>query len=399
MIAFRGSNNLGEFSNSATTLRQDTCNLRGPCGEVQEFFYERIQAALKALDGKVRSGSKLILTGHSLGETDFIYTDFKFPITRHLIFAIGGAVATLAALFYRRLGFSEVRLITFGSLRVGDPDWRTAFNRAGIQSYQRFVNIGRSSGVIFSGPYDYQDAATDWPPELFNQYVHVGNEVLLDYGNFRGRRSYSKFLHLIEIYGTTMKRRLDGSGLECTAPPPPQPETSILPPPVQTTVMPPPVQTTVMPPPAQTTMMPPPAQTTAPSKPPTTTKKPVPTVMPANSPFPFDLLALVGASNKRQQSAYFSLECVYKSGHDSCGPAPILAGTNWSVANSAGARRPVTVGSKIRLMTEPKGVYCLSVDSYQRNGKYVCHDRRRLRQIPTDASFLLKTRRGEFRLR
>jgi hypothetical protein len=267
MIAFRGSNNLGEFSNSATTLRQDTCNLRGPCGEDQEFFYERIQAALKALDGKVRSGSKLILTGHSLGETDFIYTDFKFPITRHLMFAIGGAVATLAALFYRRLGFSEVRLITFGSLRVGDPDWRTAFNRAGIQSYQRFVNIGRSSGVIFSGPYDYQDAATDWPPELFNQYVHVGNEVLLDYGNFRGRRSYSKFLHLIEIYGTTMKRRLDGSGLECTAPPPPQPETSILPPPVQTTVMPPPVQTTVMPPPAQTTMMPPPAQTTAPSKP------------------------------------------------------------------------------------------------------------------------------------
>ena len=98
-------------------------------------------------------------------------------ITGH---SLGGAIASLAALFLSREGLRVVAVYTFGSPRVGNAAFREQYDRTPV--------VGPSADIMdppgaFLGDISYRViAAGDMVPllpGLFDGYRHVGQEIML----------------------------------------------------------------------------------------------------------------------------------------------------------------------------------------------------------------------------
>jgi hypothetical protein len=109
---------------------------RDGAGKIHNGFADSYDDLKKHILNYVNKNDKIIFTGHSLG----------------------GAIACLASFFFKRDGFN-VTCVTFGQPRVGNDEFKAAFNKLGLKMY-RFVH-----------GYDIVPTI----PRLF--YEHVGNLI------------------------------------------------------------------------------------------------------------------------------------------------------------------------------------------------------------------------------
>lgn len=88
------------------------------------------------------------------------FPDYKLFITGH---SLGGALATLFGYQYSKTIEKEIKIVTFGSPKVGCKEWQKAFNKCDRISYLRFVN--KNDPV---------------PNSPFLNYYHVGTKCELN---------------------------------------------------------------------------------------------------------------------------------------------------------------------------------------------------------------------------
>jgi predicted lipase len=118
VVAFRGTKGIRDFITDAEFFRIPFFVCAGdpePAGAVHAGFLMGVRPVMDAVADSIRSagGSKVFLTGHSLG----------------------AAQAQLAAIILERRGIRVDGVYTFGSPRLGDSAWRDAWGRAGMASY------------------------------------------------------------------------------------------------------------------------------------------------------------------------------------------------------------------------------------------------------------------------
>lgn len=144
-LAFRGSYYAQNWLDDMETFKVK----RNRLGEIHNGvadYWDKIKVeVIKHLDRT----KKLYITGHSLG----------------------GGVGSVAALYLHNAGYKIESLYTFGSLRVGNSEWKKNFQKSGLE-YFRVVNGDDIISKI---------------PKLF--YFHVGREVLIN------RRAFFSWLH------------------------------------------------------------------------------------------------------------------------------------------------------------------------------------------------------------
>ncbi|KAI9013599.1 Alpha/Beta hydrolase protein [Hyaloraphidium curvatum] len=172
---------------------QADCWLEGPCGKIHHGFFNELKERSKRFRYLVNLGLPTLVTGHSLG----------------------AALATVEALLYKRLGSPEVRVVTFGSPRVGDPEFRDHFYQSGISSASRYVNFYvEFNGETRSDTVTHSPAEVMWrfwnPLWPYLYYSHVGNPILMDVTRpeFLGCLTCPGFqLHSMDLYVAELERR------------------------------------------------------------------------------------------------------------------------------------------------------------------------------------------------
>lgn len=151
ILAFRGTE--ADFGDIVSDIKVRMRNFPG-FGSVHDGFadavedvWDKVAATIDRLDGR-----RLWVTGHSLG----------------------AAMATIAAVrIIRRGAIPSINLFTYGSPKVGNGKFATAFAAAPIQHF-RFVNNN--------------DVVTRVPPF---PYQHTGNVIYMNHwGNVRAMTSY-----------------------------------------------------------------------------------------------------------------------------------------------------------------------------------------------------------------
>ncbi|KAI9012455.1 Alpha/Beta hydrolase protein [Hyaloraphidium curvatum] len=158
MIVFKGSEDSEDWADNILGIFRADCNLEGPCGGVHSGWLDEL---------KERSAMHVNM-----------FMDFRTLITG---FSLGGAIATLDGYVHARWGVPEVRIVTFGAPQVGDDDWVAAFGRAGVASYNRYVNVqgGRA------------DPVTNMPG-TFVGYRHVGTYREVEQGASHDMTAYER---------------------------------------------------------------------------------------------------------------------------------------------------------------------------------------------------------------
>lgn len=251
----------------------------------------------------------------------------------------GAATATLAALYYRRQGH-EVRLVTFGSPRVGDSVFfKDAFTSSGIESHHRYVTVEESTKKY--------DIAAAVPPIFSHLFLwsHVPSEeyIALNKDELKQQKLFGLFwtpsfsLHSSKNYVAGAAWNLHKAALSCVADPPPAATT-------QPNV---PIATTAR---------------LAPVK--TTARASAPTVMPTGNAKRFQLRAASFSPSYRD----IRLDCPVNSGEVACKNAKKNVGTKFS-AKIVGNAKKIRVGTVIYLRAAVNLKKCLSIDSYPRNGE------------------------------
>lgn len=133
IIAFTGSEKeLKDWMNDFEVVKVK----REGAGKIHNGFADSYGKIRKYITNYINKSDKVIFTGHSLG----------------------GSLACLASFFFKKEGY-DVTCVSFGQPRVGDNDFKTAFNKLGVKMY-RFVH-----------GYDIVPTI----PRVF--YQHVGNLI------------------------------------------------------------------------------------------------------------------------------------------------------------------------------------------------------------------------------
>jgi triacylglycerol lipase len=177
VIAFRGTE-MRNLEDWKTDLKANLSTERhglNAKSKVHEGFQEAIEHIWENLVVTIlkfrTQKQKLFLTGHSMG----------------------GALATLAALRLTKAGQGVDGIYTYGSPRVGDRDFRSAFNEALADRAFRFVND--------------EDIVTRLPMKVLG-YCHVGQKCRFDAeGNLE--RTMPRQLSLLDYAKEKLEECLD----------------------------------------------------------------------------------------------------------------------------------------------------------------------------------------------
>jgi predicted lipase len=142
-LIFTGSYEIKDWLENTKFVKVHRDNL----GDLHNGFADTWDELRKEVLKRLNPMKKIHLAGHSLG----------------------GAVASIAALYLYNKGYNIESVYSFGSPRAGDYDWKKNFVKSGIE-YYRVVN---------------GDDLVPTMPKLF--YWHVGKEVHIN------RRGFSWF--------------------------------------------------------------------------------------------------------------------------------------------------------------------------------------------------------------
>ena len=145
VLAFRGTTSLANWLLDLDVIKKPlSCGVMVHAGflKAADALLPRIINELLPAGADRASLKPIQITGHSLG----------------------GALASLVALFLQREGWPVQAVYTFASPRVGNPAWRKTYNDSlGEKSYR----------VIAEGD------AVPLVPGVLDSYRHVGQEILL----------------------------------------------------------------------------------------------------------------------------------------------------------------------------------------------------------------------------
>lgn len=150
VLAFRGTRDLKDWAADLRFFKKAIARRirvhEGFLGDADSLLPRVVDYLLPSRLPKT-SCKPLLITGHSLG----------------------GALASLAAYFLQREGFTVRGVYTFASPRVGNPGWRNAYLHSGL--WPKTFRIARAGDAVPHVPGLFQP--------LLDGYRHVGNEILL----------------------------------------------------------------------------------------------------------------------------------------------------------------------------------------------------------------------------
>ena len=178
LIAFRGTMTLGDWLTDAHAIRRVHFHF----GDVHHGFMSLYRSFQQTLLDTVRS---LLPKDQELKGNTNIY------VTGH---SLGGALATLctADLLIEVSKAPIPVCYTFGSPRVGSPDFANSFNRFVAIQYNQKINSSCSVRI-----YHQEDPIPYLPPELMG-FKHVENSWCLD--EAQARRLLKNSAHYIDNY-------------------------------------------------------------------------------------------------------------------------------------------------------------------------------------------------------
>ena len=162
VIAFRGTSFTIEDGFSAQDIMQDIKFNQVPLTNCEDFHHvayvhNEFQEQYESLREFVRSRSTMLLNRYSPSE---------IVITGH---SLGGAVSTLCALDFTRNPIvpnrPQIKVVTFGSPKVGDHIFSVPFNASVKICYRMVVK------------YDPFPNLPPWLPGL--EYEHIGKEIFM----------------------------------------------------------------------------------------------------------------------------------------------------------------------------------------------------------------------------
>lgn len=191
LIAYRGTESrearAGEYGKELLDLLTDLRFYQRPLGpgdkiRVHSGFFEAVEETWSFLRPLLETGKPAVFVGHSLG----------------------GALATYAAHKAHLAGYDVAEVWTFGSPRVGNPDFATAYNEALGEVTYRFAN---ESDVIARLPGRGLSSLGPLP-----EYRHVGKPVVL-WADGRVDSDWNRLVEDFRIEDALIRELLDDGSL------------------------------------------------------------------------------------------------------------------------------------------------------------------------------------------
>ncbi|MBP2110682.1 lipase family protein [Paenibacillus silagei] len=189
IIAWRGSISTNDWLSNMNAAQKKFKYIQEPCMTHRGFtdIYASARNAILSVLGTLSPEKTLYVTGHSLG----------------------GALATLCALdVAANSAFTTPRLYTYGSPRVGDPDFANAFSRY-VRSSYRYANLFDVTTYVPPTVYKLPKQKTKY------YYTHVQTLKSLSFQN-----GSPELNHVIRSYFAVLRKtRPDFTTALCTANP------------------------------------------------------------------------------------------------------------------------------------------------------------------------------------
>ncbi|WP_342546800.1 lipase family protein [Paenibacillus sp. FSL P2-0089] len=189
IIAWRGSISTNDWLSNMNAAQKKFKYIQEPCMTHRGFtdIYASARDAILSVLGTLSPEKTLYVTGHSLG----------------------GALATLCALdVAANSAFTTPRLYTYGSPRVGDPDFANAFSRY-VRSSYRYANLFDVTTYVPPTVYKLPKQKTKY------YYTHVQTLKSLSFQN-----GSPELNHVIRSYFAVLRKtRPDFTTALCTANP------------------------------------------------------------------------------------------------------------------------------------------------------------------------------------
>ncbi|MEK3878413.1 lipase family protein [Paenibacillus sp. FSL M7-0420] len=189
IVAWRGSISTNDWLSNMNAAQKPFQYIKEPCLTHRGFtdIYASAREAILSVLGTLSPEKTLFVTGHSLG----------------------GALATLCALdVAANSAFTAPRLYTYGSPRVGDPDFAKAFSRY-VRSSYRYANLFDVTTYVPPTVYKLPKQKTKY------YYTHVQTLKSLSFQN-----GSPELNHVIRSYFAVLRKtRPDFTTALCAANP------------------------------------------------------------------------------------------------------------------------------------------------------------------------------------
>ncbi|MEK4048258.1 lipase family protein [Paenibacillus sp. FSL H8-0048] len=189
IIAWRGSISTNDWLSNMNAAQKKFKYIQEPCMTHRGFtdIYASARDAILSVLGTLSPEKTLYVTGHSLG----------------------GALATLCTLdIAANSAFTAPRLYTYGSPRVGDPDFAKAFSRY-VRSSYRYANLFDVTTYVPPTVYKLPKQKTKY------YYTHVHTLKTLSFQN-----GSPELNHVIRSYFAVLRKtRPDFTTALCAANP------------------------------------------------------------------------------------------------------------------------------------------------------------------------------------
>lgn len=175
IIAFRGTSSTANWISNVIASQEQYKYIQEPCLTHRGFtdIYSSARDGIVSALSSCSQGKSLYITGHSLG----------------------GALATLCALdIAANTSHSSPNLYTYGSPRVGDPDFVSIFKQHVRRSY-RYANL--FDVVTYVPPHIYKPPKQD--TKYYYRHVHTFESLSFQNGSASGN-------HILSSYFTELSK-------------------------------------------------------------------------------------------------------------------------------------------------------------------------------------------------